>query len=371
MNLHTIQVEVPDVSKAVPLSKDTKSIKDTHTTDKSPLSILTQQSQQCSPCFAEPHVPDSPFYKDELEDLLASQRFIIERYCNLVSTGIFRCGITDRPHISLAHNAPIFHGIQDPTGALFTSLLVLRRNRPNSKCWKLSSQHTRRGLAAIVSVCHKLAAHGPGIGMGMFYKCLAEQFFNRRELPVYENDWCQEFKSLYLAEFAVLEEPLYALHTQNPLAEAEIEIGKLMKRGKISKHTGSVFRGSCFFLLASPMFNVKTDVLETLAQVLTNEEIGQGCVSLLLTLWYTLGEEYGGLEIGSNEVLFRAPYSGRVDQAARVLLHEAMSREAIQLRLGPYRGNILLQETEHVVQRLVSESNLHKAAAVFNECMQK
>ena len=227
----------------------------------------------------------------------------------------------------------------------------------------------RRGLAAVMCVAHKLTAHTCIVGVEIYVQRIMQKFLLLSERPKWNADWAAEYEWHLQAELSVLAEPIMSLHTCNPLSEAEVEIGQLVASGKISSNDAMVMRGSCFFLVGACMLNPEKDVLETLAVRMSTTDIGCGVVSLLLTLMHTLGDPYGGFRLKRGEVLYRAPYNRNVDNAAQVMLCNATSGHANQLRVGPYRPAVQARQGAGPVQRIVDADNLMKANEVFKECM--
>lgn len=312
--------------------------------------------------------------KADVIGLHAAQRFLIEKYCDLVMRGVFKCGLGCRPTPLLATAEPIVHPLQDPTGALMTALLLLRRIRPGAKCFDTDSNvgvlklQTRRGLAAIACVCHKLSSHSRCIGLAAYVQCISEHFLYPNEWPTHEADWEKSYKAHVQAEHAVLAEPLHLLHTGNPLAETENELAVLLKNRKISQRVAAVFRGACFFFFGASMFCQESDVLETLGAVMSSADIGRGCISLMLTLWHTLGELRGDEHPEDEKHVLANLYGWRANQAARILLSQAVAPHADVLRTqGPYRATVHQREVAHPVQRMLAPANLERARIAFLE----
>jgi len=325
-----------------------------------------------SPCFVG-GLEDRDLTPRAREALLEAQRMFIENYCKFGCHGIFSMSLGS-PALLGEHVHG--HPIQDPTGALFTGLLVVRLNRPPAEAWMAEPHNmnlmfqTRQALAAIMSVCQKMAVHSARLNRETYIRVVLNEFMLPWEVPKWANDWEPQYSAFEAIETSIVtDEPVLNIMTQSPMAEAEVVIGELVVARKLSKRSGLVLRGGCFFLLGACLLNPDEDVLETLVEHLDSRTIGMGCVSVLLTLMHCMGLDYDGTEIKDGETLYRAPYSHAVDRVAQVILKNARSPHANQLRIGPYRANVHPNEDKHVVQRLCAPLNLERAAHVFLESM--
>tara|TARA_B110000902_G_scaffold244979_1_gene298686 strand:- start:92 stop:820 length:729 start_codon:yes stop_codon:yes gene_type:complete len=222
--------------------------------------------------------------------------------------------------------------------------------------------HTRKGLAAIVTVAHKMTSHTSSyVGNTVFVQEVIKKFWLPQEWPKYYNDWLSEADRFRAHEMAVLDEPMLSMVTSNPLSQAEEVIGILYSSGKMSKHLATCFRGAAFFFIGASMLNPCHDVLETLAHQIGPWSIGEGCVSLLLTLEHCVGST------AEEGVFYRPPFDHNADRAAKVLLYNGMLSHAEPLRMGPYRSKVMQGEKMHPVQQLLAPENLEKARRVLSE----
>ena len=318
-----------------------------------------------SPCFVgDLHLVQ----RDEsvLKALLKSQRTLIQNYLTLGVRGIFHMSTGNEPVLMDA--GVHLHPIQDPCGTLMTALLVLRRNRPCGDCWMSPPYEmnvvpeVRRKLAAILCVCQKMAAPQTTLKRDQYVQYVLGLFLLPHELPQWLHDWRREYPVFDQLELTVVSsEPLLSILTGNPLSEAEYELGNLVDAGEISNYQACVLRGGCFFLLGSCIMSPDEDVLEQLAEHMSTATIGRGVVSLLLTLYHLANSE------PAKPILYRAPYGDAEDQAAQVLLYNAMSGHANQLRVGPYRADMHASEPPHIVQRMLSSGMLARAKQSLEE----
>ena len=295
------------------------------------------------------------------------QNIVIDAYVRMSIKGLFDLGLTSKPQ-RLLKEETFCHPIQDPTGALFMALLIIRRNSPGPEMmtkyasgWQLSLQ-TRRALAAMLSVCHKMTAHCANIASSIWIKYIAEEFYTAEEYPEWKVDWETEVRLLDEAEVSFLSEPLLSLLTQTPLSEAEVILEKLVATRRISMETAVVLRGSIFFLLGACLLEPSTDVITHLAKRVDTTSIAWGCISLLLTLLHTSGAS-------TERVLYRPPVDTHIDYAAQIFLRQARSPAAVKLRQGPYSSTAYGYQRPHPVQRLLSPRNLERAERVYRECM--
>lgn len=318
-----------------------------------------------SPCF----VGDLRLVKrgeSTVKALLKSQRTLMQNYLTLGIRGVFLMGVGNGP--VLVDTEVHGHPIQDPCGSLMLAMLVLRRNRPFGDCWMQSPYEmnlvpeARRTLAAILCVCQKLAAPQTSLRREQYVQYVLGLFLLPHELPKWIHDWQHEYLRFDQLEVTVVNsEPLLSILLGNPLNEAEYELGNLVDDGKIDSHQSCVLRGCCFFLLGSCMMNPEEDVLEQLAAHMSTAAIGRGVVSLLLTLFNLANSE------PDMPILYRPPYGIAESQAADVMLYNAMSGHANQLRVGPYRADLHPSEPPHIVQRMLSSGMLARAKQALQE----
>ena len=318
-----------------------------------------------SPCF----VGDLLFVERDdslVKALMKAQRTLMQNYLTLGLRGVFLMGVGNGP--VLVDPAVHGHPIQDPCGALMLAMLVLRRNRPCGECWMNPPYEmnlaieSRRMLASILCVSQKLAAPQTSLRKEQYVQYVLGLFLLPHELPKYIHDWQNEYPLFDSMEVTVVNsEPLLSIQIGNPLSEAEYELGSLVDKGIIDHRQSCVLRGCCFFLLGSCMMSPEEDVLEQLAAHMSTAEIGRGVVSLLLTLYHLANSE------PDKPILYRAPYGRAEDQVAAVLLYNAMSGHANQLRVGPYRADLHPSEEPHIVQRMLSRGMLARAKDALQE----
>ena len=205
-----------------------------------------------------------------------------------------------------------------------------------------------------------MAVSQSSIGYRRYANYVLKLFLLPHELPRWRNDWAAEYKLIDEAEMAVLySEPLLSITTGNPLVEAEVFIEELVSLKEIDKHNGHVLRGCCFFLVGSCLMNPENDVFEQLATHMNMPTIGQGIVSLLLTLHQLANADPG------RAILYKMPYDRAVEQVAQIMLCNATNCHANQLRIGPYRAQTYFHEAPHIVQKMMSPTNLALAKGAF------
>lgn len=373
------------------LTKSTQALK--HSAPEEPMLNVAEESMEMSECLPPteltvacevkvPEKPRSPCFVAELPEqgarlpidpaaLKACQLMVIDCYCKLVMNGVLQLGLGPIP-LTLASGAPpLCHPIQDPSGSLFQALLIVRRQRPGSGILSGAPNArlcltARRSLAAITIVCHKMNSNG--IHVHYFMHNVHEQFFYKEERPKWESDWRRECCLFSQYENEVLGEPLLSLSTNTALSHAEEEIERLMQLEKLSMETAAVLRGSLFFLLGSCLLDPSLSY-EDLVQTVGSCVVGEGCVSLLLTLLHTSCMRPGGRRLRDSEVLYRAPYGLQVDQVAQAILRAACAPTSDPLREGPYRAQLFNDEELHPVQQLLTPANLMRGRKVFKECM--
>ena len=289
--------------------------------------------------------------------LIEAQRIVIEKYCIMTLQGLFRTSVSDKP--PLLCSEPNSHPIQDPIGAVFLALLVVRKNRPcGANCWMPGARadrintNYRRDLAALITVCQKMCTSQFVLRLDAFLQHLYQHFLYPFERPSFVTDRrriCAEFCE---TEVLLLEQPLHSLLTNNPQALAELIIGDLYERGKLSLHNTKVFRGSTFFLLGSCAMNRKQDVLEILSKKFGDQSIAQACVLVLILLMAIRGIPLVGPTVEEHETIVPEP-DETLDLIATVILRNCSGRYANQLRIGPYRAEVMSSELPHPVQLLL------------------
>lgn len=322
-------------------------------------------SRGASPCFVDAIEDD--FTERPRDALIEAQRVLIEKYCILTLQGVFRTSISDQP--ALLCSEPNSHPIQDPTGALFLALLVVRKNRPRGDCWMTAPRenrirmHYRLDLAALITVCQKMCNSQFVLKLETFLQYLYSQFLYAWEMPNFaaEKDRvCEEFCK---TEMLFLNEPLYTYLADNPQTLAELIIGDLYAKGKLSLCNAKVFRGSTFFLLGSCAMNRKEDVLEILSRRYGDRAIAQACVLVLVVLLTVRGIPLGGPKMEEHERLALPEPEETLDFIAIVILRNCLGKYANQLRIGPYRGEVFLSEPPHSVQLLLRPGVLKEGMA--------
>lgn len=330
-----------------------------------------------SPCFiATAFAPPSfdAACDSDMEALAECQHLLIDKHCSLVQNGVLP---VDVPPLESGKEEPIiYHPIQDPTGALIAALLVVRRNRPGKHAFshrhgqpRSICKETRLALSAILSVCHKFVSHTARFTRMSYVEHLLRAFLLPLELPIYESDWEIAATRYMQQEAAVLDEPLYTLMVDNPLAEVEALLCDLVFHNVISEGTSAVMRGSAFFIIGACLCNPTEVVMEDLAQQINIPQIGQGCVRLLLVLHYALCTAHSTslprLKRSRSSELPASLYGEAAEKAALCMLKNAASLHAMALRIGPYRSVNRAFERGHPVQELVSPANIERASALF------
>lgn len=346
------------------VATETDATKTTKTTGMT-TSVHKSTCKPSSPCFVEA-LHDNQRTGPAVDALMKCQRTLIQHYVTLGMRGIFTMSISNKPVV--AYCEVHGHPIQDPTGALMAAMLILRRNRPGEDSWMEPPYEmnlridTRRTLAAMLTVCQKMTVAQTGLTYHQYVHYITSLFLLPQELPKWRNDWVAEYKLFDRAELDVLmQEPLLAIFTNNPLSEAEVVISELVVTKQITTEQASVLRGGCFFLLGSCMLNADEDVLERLNEQASLHTIGQGVVSLLLALYHSAAVRAG------REPLYLPPLRPAVDRVAQIMLDNATSGYANQLRIGPYRANALGSDPPHIVQQMLSPANLALARNVFKK----
>ena len=318
-----------------------------------------------SPCFVE--AVEDRFTERPRDALIEAQRVLIEKYCILSLQGVFRNSVSDQPAILCKELNS--HPIQDPTGALFLALLYVRRNRPRGDCWMAAPRENRirsfyrLDLAALITVCHKLCNSQFVFKLDVFLQYLYHQFLYPWERPNFvaeKKSLCEEFCE---TELILLNEPLHSLLVDNPQSIAEAIIGDLYDRGKLSMRNATVFRGSTFFLLGSCAMNRKEDVLEILSRRYGDRAIGQACVLVLIVLLNVRGVPLCGAMSEYDGCLALSQSDNTLDSIGIIILRNCLGKYANQLRIGPYRGELLLSEPPHSVQLLLRPDVLKEALA--------
>lgn len=323
-------------------------------------------SRQPSPCFIESDLATIAS-RDERLMLMACQHLLFKSYVHLALRGVFLCGTSKAPWESVCAEGLLYHPVQDPTGALFVAMLIVRRNRPKSTSidgrLELSIE-ARKSLAAIATVAHKSVAHGSGMGIYQYLRNVWTQFLLPGQLPVYEADWVRGWILHMKHEVMVISEPLHTLQTNSPFSEAEVVIEQKVADGCLSKRDALIMRGGLFFLLASALFNPVEDVLEDLAAQMDMEEIGAGCVHTLVVLLHASGAVSSASR--SKKARRHTPAKSCIVHVASKLLENAIADHADHLRVGPYSESEFTVtwsalDPIHPVARLVAKSTLASA----------
>jgi hypothetical protein len=324
---------------------------------------------------ALPEKPTSPLLVSEmpladerrsLTALQTCQLVLIEAYCTFVKKGTFWMGYEATPA-----GMPPLHPIQDPSGALFVALLIVQRHQPSADVFAgpyakgRLGKCVRRELCAILLVCQKMCMQGPE--SSCYMRHMMRQFLYQHEWPQREVDWQKECSNLERLEMQIVRLPLLSMMTTTAMCQVENEIERLLVLKKLSLSTCAVLRGGAFFFLGSCMLDLDSH-FDVVAESVGTNGIGEGCVSLMLTLLHTSGMAPGGRGLQTGEVLYRAPYGAQADVAAQAMLRAALGPHARRLRVGPYEPPRRGQQSPSV-QRLVSPDNLRRGARVLLECM--
>jgi len=328
-------------------------------------------SHRQSPCFVE--ATEDEFTERPRDALIEAQRVLIENYCILTLQGVFRTSVSDKP--PLLCTEPNSHPIQDPMGALFLALLVVRKNRPRGNCWmnqnQLQKQH-RLAIAALITVCQKLCNSYFALGLDVFLPHLYKQFLYKGEMPNFAAEKRRLCDQFCQREMRFLEhEPMHSLLSDNPQAIAELIIGDLYEKGKLSLRNAKVFRGSTFFLLGACAMNRNDDILETLSRRYGDRSIGQACVLVLIVLLTVRGIPLAGWNAENHESLALPEPGEKLDLIAVTILRNCLGRFANQLRIGPYREEVLFSEQPHPVQLLLRPGVLKEGLAKLEERLLK
>lgn len=321
-----------------------------------------------SPCFVE--AMDDEFAERPRDALIEAQSVLIDRYCMLTLQGVFRTSVSDLP--PLLCTEPNSHPIQDPTGALFLALLVVRKNRPRGDCWmsrpcenRLQIQY-RLYLAALITVCQKLCnSHFP-LNLETFLQYLYKQFLYHGEMRSFaskKRQLCDEFCEMEIG--FLTSEPLHTLLADNPQTIAEFIIGDLYAKGGLSLSNAKVFRGSTFFLLGACAMNREDDVLEILSRRYGDRAIGQACVLVLIVLLTVRGIPLAESSVEKHEQFTLPNPDEKLDLIAVTILQNCLGKCADQLRVGPYRVEVLLSEPPHLVQLLLRPDVLKQGLVVL------
>jgi hypothetical protein len=331
-------------------------------------------SRRQSPCFVE--ATDDDFTERSRDALIEAQRVLIEKYCILTLHGVFRTSVSDQPPLLCVE--PNSHPIQDPTGALFLALLVVRKNRPRGDCWmsrpwedRLQIQY-RLDLAALITVCNKLCNSHFALDLATFLQYLFKQFLYHGEMRSFaakRRRLCDEFCEKEM-DF-LTSEPLHTLLADNPQTTAELIIGDLYDKGELSLSNAKVFRGSTFFLLGACAMNHKDDVLETLSRRYGDRAIGQACVLVLIVLLTVRGIPLAESNVEKHERFTLPDPDEKLDLIAVTILQNCLGKYANQLRVGPYRVEVLLSEPPHLVQLLLRPDVLKEGLVKLEERLLK
>ena len=298
------------------------------------------------------------------------QRLVITAYVHLNGVTAFQSwrgfGTTVK---ELKEYQAMGHPLQDPLGVLFTTLLLIRRNKPTHEDFMLPpkdnilSEEVRRDAAAQLWVAQKIAMHTVAKHFGESVQALLTEFLEDDELPKDDKGWYQELGQLRKCEAKILiEEPLHVLSTHNPMVYAERELYHLLENKAITLENLFLLRGTFFFFLGTCLLNPWEEVLEKLFQTHHPRKIGNALVSVAITCLYSSGQ---------IAIAYRAAYAKEVDEIALVLLKNALSSNAQYLRIGPYKiPGEPPKEGEHSgAAILVSPLVLKRAQRVFFECV--
>lgn len=297
------------------------------------------------------------------------QRLVITAYVHLNQVTGFQAwrgfGTTVK---ELKEYQAMGHPLQDPQGVLFTTLLVIRRNKPTHESFMpapkshLLTEEVRRDAAARLSVIQKISMHTVQKHFGEYLQALLKEFLGEDELPKDDKGWYEEVNQLHSYEARVLiEEPLHLLSLHNPMVYAERELYQLVENNAITLANLYLLRGTFFFFLGSCLLDPWENVLEKLFKLHHSRKVGLALVSVGMTCLFASGQ---------IAVAYRAAYDTDVDKIALVLLKHALGPNAPQLRIGPYKiPGKPPEKGEHTgAAILVSPLVLKRAQRVFFEC---
>lgn len=303
----------------------------------------------------------SPCVEGESRALVLAQQLVVDSYVYLWQHNVLRPG-NSLDGFSPVERIQFMHPIQDPVGAVFCALLMLRRQRHIVELMPDGAMLTyacRRRLAAILHVAHKLSANGGPIDGRWGVMRVIERFLLDEERPSWGVDCeriCNEHTALE-TEVLVLN-PMHTIAIDSPMVHLEAELGRLMHAEQMSSASAMRIRGCAFFALGAAMMNSQREVLESLNESLTTEIIGMGVVSALITCLGLTCEP---------PISYRAPYPDAVDRAARVVLSNMRMKYADVLRLpgSPFMLPVSAEDGSPT-RRMLCRATLEQAWRVFH-----
>ena len=309
-----------------------------------------------------------PAYHDELAASVVDrlQRMVITAHIRLSMSESFSAGLSFSGETLTQQEWVVFcHPIQDPTGALFVTLLSVRRNKPRSDEAFLPSpyheqltQPVRRDAAARYATVAKFNAHSTGASNMLLLRTLLEEFLLPEELPRYEPEWRNELLRLQEAETRIaVEEPLLSLVNYNPLTLAESLLFEQVALEIITKAEALVMKGCLFFFLGCCLLNKTQDVMEGLAESVEVETVAVALVAVIHTCRFASK---------LPAILYKPDCPPAVEQVASILLDNATSSHAGILRTGPYMERRIMHDN-HPVRRFLDPEVLTVAKSVYGE----
>lgn len=308
--------------------------------------------------------------------VVACQRAVLDGYVVLVHRGVLPCGL-NVGGTALRAGHPLCHAIQDPTGALTAALLIVRRNRSSlctsNPCGLPSGRigrATRRALCAILCVTHKMTALSGCCSYRVYAEHCVEVMQSRFDVPTDEIGWMREMSAMMQAEKAVLEEPLLALTSENPLGELECILFHLQDSKNLAHQDASIIRGMAFYFVGSLLFQRDVCGVDRFIDGVGMRTVATGCVICSLACFAVAGlKESGPSRLAAAHAASVAKSGGKgVRRAGAVVMAAAVAAESDVLRHGPYgRYPNHYDSGGHPVQLLLHPSNLMRARARAEE----
>ncbi len=307
----------------------------------------------------------------DADDLvIACQRLVLSSYCSLVRCHVLPCGIATGASAQ-EKGALLCDPIQDPTGALIAALLIVRRNRltlmmHNARSVTLCSQlgvYTRRVLAAILCVTHKMSAHvAREVSFRKYVQHVVQTVQDPLDTPHGEFGWRTEMNNVIVAEMAVLSEPLLALTTTNPIAHLERLLEELQGLKTLSEADGALCRGTAFYFLGSLLFQEGVLDVDKLIERLGMPVMAGGCAVAAFACLASacLVESRTSRAYGRHAAQI-ASRGSDTRHAASLLFTAARSANSSVMREGPYGVRKTEDLRPHPIQVLLDPANLARA----------
>ena len=294
--------------------------------------------------------------------LISATRFAIMLYADLVHHQALCLG-PSLADWTAKQRASYGQPIQDPLGALFAALLAVRWLRPGAddavpgdeRAAPALTFRCRRRVGALVTIMHKYLVNAPpGAGSGAML-CLTERLLTAEEL----DRWGPHLRTVAARQIELEAElvatvPVYALHAENPLTEAERELMRLRDAHVLDADAVVRLRAAAFFVLGACLLDPVADVLERMNCWVSCHTIGRALVTALLTCAHAAARP------GAR---YRFRYPEAVDRCAIVMLGAARAPHAAQLRVGPYA----VDARDGAVAAIVAPETLEAAWNVFQE----